>query len=83
MCTHTDMLFLSILASQGTQGPGGDGPLNNAPESTREARGRFCPPRTRRGTYLLNRRMAMTMSMMRMTARTGPVTHSISGSSCC
>lgn len=25
----------------------------------------------------------MTMSMMRMTARTGPVTHSISGSSCC
>ena len=34
-------------------------------------------------THLLNRRMAMTMRMMRMTARTGPVTHSISGSSCC
>lgn len=34
-------------------------------------------------THLLNSRMAITMRMMRMTARTGPVTHSISGSSCC
>lgn len=33
--------------------------------------------------HLLNRRMAMTMRTMRMTARTGPVTHSSSGSSCC
>lgn len=34
-------------------------------------------------SHLLNRRMAMTMRTMRMTARTGPVTHSSSGSSCC
>lgn len=40
-------------------------------------------PGARPSTHLLNRRIAMTMSMMRMTARTGPVTHSISGSSCC
>lgn len=33
--------------------------------------------------YLLKRRMAMTMMIMRMTARTGPITHNISGSSCC
>lgn len=34
-------------------------------------------------THLLKSRIAMTMMMMRMTARTGPITHSISGSSVC
>ncbi|TNN77483.1 hypothetical protein EYF80_012297 [Liparis tanakae] len=34
-------------------------------------------------THLLKSRMAMTMMMMRMTASTGPITHSISGSSVC
>lgn len=34
-------------------------------------------------THLLNRRIAMTMMMMRTTASTGPMTQSISGSSAC
>lgn len=34
-------------------------------------------------THLLKSRIAMTMMMMRMTASTGPITHSISGSSVC
>lgn len=33
--------------------------------------------------HLLKSRIAMTMMMMRMTASTGPITHSISGSSVC
>lgn len=50
----------------------------------RKSQGQLAVPwSSEHSTYLLNRRMAMTMRMMRMTARTGPVTHSISGSSCC
>lgn len=38
---------------------------------------------SRTGSHLLKRSIAMTMMMINITARTGPITHSISGSSCC